>query len=76
MEKEYLVAVKGWNEGFQKVSSTKLIQETFGLNLKESKSYTDLVVNGDTVTFTFSSSEEMEIFKEKIRGMGAIIVNN
>lgn len=36
----------GWEDGFSKMSSTKLFQEYFGLGLKQAKGKTDDLLDG------------------------------
>lgn len=74
--KEHLVEIQGWKEGFQKVKSTKFIQSTFGLNLKEAKSYTDRIIDGELVCFSCATSVDAQEFSEKMKSLGAVVKEN
>jgi hypothetical protein len=66
------VVLVGWRDGLQKVALSKLQMEIPGLSLSESKANTDVVLEGETVTFHFKDEHGANEFARRATGLGAI----
>ena len=69
----HIVVIEGWNEGFNKVGSTKTIRDTFGCGLKESKDYADQIMDGKVVSFEFSQKVDAQTFVERMKALGVVV---
>lgn len=61
-----------WNEGFQKISFTKLQQELLGLSLKQSKQNTDDFLDGKSVEVQVQDFSVANQFCKQAYFLGAI----
>jgi ribosomal protein L7/L12 len=50
IKKQCSLLIEGWNEGFNKVSFTKLLQQEMGASLSTAKDMTDRILEGKPVT--------------------------
>ena len=70
-EDEHTVIIEGWDEGFNKVKATKLLQEVSGYTLAEAKKAIDDVLNNKDIFVYFESRDSACDFQEKIEEIGA-----
>ncbi|MEO8074554.1 MAG: hypothetical protein ABI686_15060 [Acidobacteriota bacterium] len=66
------VLFKGWNNGLKKISLTKLLQEKANLSLKEAKSKTDFLLDGETFFIETESIEEAVETAKQATAIGAV----
>ena len=71
--KEYIVQINGWNEGFNKVLSTKLLRDTLDLNIREAKSNTDAILDKKELVFLFNTEQKAIGFLNGMEAIGAIV---
>jgi hypothetical protein len=64
--------VEGWNEGFNKVAFTKMLQDEFGFSLAVAKDMTDQVLERDPLAISVVSSEIKRI-SSLAQQIGAIV---
>lgn len=64
------VTIVTWREGFQKVTFTKLQTVMTGLSLKESKSNTDKILNGEKVSLEFQNKKDALKFYVEATDLG------
>lgn len=67
-----VVRITGWRPGLEKVSMTHSIRRASGLNLAESKSCTDRVLDGETVEINVRDSEAAPMLAAKLNALGAV----
>ena len=66
------VLFKGHNWNLQKVSLTKLFRYKINLPLKESKGYTDALLEGQTFIIETESIEQAEELVKEATAIGAV----
>ena len=52
---ERLLAINGWNVGFNKIRLTNMLRAEFGYSLAEAKSITDQVLENQKIRIPFNS---------------------
>lgn len=67
-----VIIIKGWKDGLEKVSLTKLQMSILNLSLLISKSNTDKLLNGEIVKIDVSNSELGYRFVKKAGRIGAM----
>ncbi len=68
------VIIKGWLEGLEKVSLTKLQMNLLGKSLKESKSNVDAILDDIEVIIVIDDKNLANEFHEKAKKLGALSV--
>jgi ribosomal protein L7/L12 len=66
------VRITGWRPGLEKVSMTHAIRRASGLDLAESKSCTDRVLEGETVEVKVRDAEAARILAAELQALGAL----
>lgn len=66
------VKLKGWEEGMQKISLTKLQTEYFGMSLKEAKTNVDGLLDDEEIEIDVKSIEEALKFIQEARQIGVL----
>lgn len=64
------VIIKGWNEGFEKVSLTKLQVNLLGKSLKESKFNVDSILEGNEVIIDIDNLDLTYKFFNEAKKLG------
>lgn len=67
---KFLVKVYGWDEGFSKVASDKLIRDTTGWGLKRAKEPTERILADKQIELEFEDLSSAEKFKTKMVMLG------
>ena len=66
------VIISGWQEGFHKISMTKLIRTYTGYGLAEGKGYVDDLLEGKTIVLKELADEQAERFVAQARELRAV----
>ena len=66
------VLFKDWNNGLQKITLTKLLEQNANLNLKTAKSKTDDLLDGKTFILEIESIEKAEELMREATAVGAV----
>ena len=68
------VLITGWQPGLLKVSMTQSIQARARIGLREAKSVTDRVLDGEHVALDLPDAESAASLAHELRGLGATVV--
>jgi hypothetical protein len=66
------VRITGWETGLKKVSLTKLLQSSAGMDLVTAKNYTDRILEGETVTLELPDFDQATTLAEAMEALGAV----
>jgi ribosomal protein L7/L12 len=66
-----IVKIKGWDTGRNQIVMIKLLQETLGMDEKESKDLHQAIFDGKVISLNFEDTESAEDFAEKLMEVGA-----
>lgn len=66
------VRVTGWESGLKKVSLTRLLQSSVRLDLITAKSYTDRILEGETVVLELPDFAQATALAEALEALGAV----
>ena len=66
------IEIRGWQEGFLKVSNTELLQKHAGLSLAQAKAATDSILEGNVVSVLVQDETEAKELVAKLSAIGAL----
>ena len=72
IEHQTILLVEGWNEGFNKVAFTKMLQHEFGFSLAMAKNMTDQVLERKPLAISVVSADIKRI-SSLAQQIGAIV---
>jgi hypothetical protein len=67
------LSITGWHPGLKKIQMTKLVQAHAHLGLKDAKTMTDRVLDGDVITLQCQNMTAAREFAHELQLIGAII---
>lgn len=63
--------IVGYQTGFQKVTLTKVLQESLELDEKESRKMSDAIISGNVIALDIDDAEFVEGLAEELEAVGA-----
>ncbi len=66
-----ILKIKGWDTGRNKVAMVKLLQETLGMEEKESKELYQAIHDGKVISLNFEDRQEAADLAEKLTTLDA-----
>ena len=68
MSNEHVVAIHGWNEGFQTIDLMKLLRSKAGMQLGDALALVNRLLDGTVERVSFSNADDADMFvREAIR---------